>query len=51
MSDNFTADKNWKEAERRAKVLAALPEQLEQSDVEPGPRWNLVSAGLHYSAG
>ena len=34
MSDNFTADKNWKEAERRAKVLAALPEQLEQSDVE-----------------
>ena len=34
MPDNFTADKNWKEAERRAKVLAALPEQLEQSDVE-----------------
>ena len=34
MSDNFTTDKNWKEAERRAKVLAALPEQLEQSDVE-----------------
>ena len=34
MSDNFTADKNWKEAERRAKVLAALPEQLEQSDVD-----------------
>ncbi len=34
MSDNFVADKDWKEAERRAKVLAALPEQLGQSDVE-----------------
>lgn len=34
MSDNFVADKDWKEAERRAKVLAALPEQFGQGDVE-----------------
>ncbi|PHQ98901.1 MAG: hypothetical protein COB39_06915, partial [Marinosulfonomonas sp.] len=34
MSNNYETDKNWKEAERRAKVLAGLPEQLEQNDVE-----------------
>jgi len=34
MSDNFLADKEWNAAERRAKVLAGLPEQLSQADVE-----------------
>ena len=34
MSDNSAADKDWKEAEFRAKVLAELPEQLTEGDVE-----------------
>ncbi|MDD9908554.1 MAG: Mu transposase C-terminal domain-containing protein [Ahrensia sp.] len=34
MSDNFLDDKRWKEAEHRAKVLAALPEQLGPGDIE-----------------
>ncbi len=38
MSDNFSADKEWDAAERRAKVLADLPEQLTQVDVEAAMR-------------
>ncbi len=38
MSDNFSADKEWDAAERRAKVLADLPEQLTQGDVEAAMR-------------
>lgn len=33
MSDKLLQNKHWKEAERRAKVLAALPEQLGPGDV------------------
>jgi putative transposase len=34
MSDNFPADKDWEEAEFRARVLAELPAQLTQGSVE-----------------
>ncbi|MGX0878790.1 putative transposase [Roseovarius sp. MBR-154] len=34
MSDNFPADKDWEEAERRAQVIAELPVQLTQGDVD-----------------
>lgn len=34
MSDNFLADKDWEEAEYRAQVLAALPAQLAQGNVD-----------------
>lgn len=34
MSDNPVADKDWKEVEFRAQVLAELPERLSQSIVE-----------------
>jgi putative transposase len=34
MSDNSVADKNWEEAEFRARVLAELPEQLTEGHVE-----------------
>ena len=34
MSDNFVADKDWNAAERRAQILAELPEQLNPADVE-----------------
>lgn len=34
MSDNPVADQDWEEAEFRARVLADLPEQLSESDVE-----------------
>lgn len=34
MSDNPVADKDWAEAEHRAKVLEELPEQLTPGDVE-----------------
>ena len=33
MSDNSVADKDWEEAEFRAKLLAELPEQLTEGDV------------------
>ena len=38
MSDNFPADKDWEEAEYRAKVLAKLPEQLTQGEVKQAMR-------------
>jgi len=38
MSDNSVADKDWKAAERRARVLADLPAQLSPSDVEQATR-------------
>ena len=34
MSDNFPADKDWEEAEFRARVLAELPAQLTQGNVD-----------------
>lgn len=34
MSDNFLADKDWEEAEFRAKVIAELPTQLTQGNVD-----------------
>lgn len=34
MSDNFPADKDWEEAEYRAQVLAELPAQLTQGNVD-----------------
>lgn len=34
MSDNFSADKDWEEAEYRARVLAELPTQLTQGNVD-----------------
>ena len=34
MSDNFPADKDWEEAERRAQVIAELPVQLTQGNVD-----------------
>lgn len=34
MSDNFPADKDWEEAERRAQVIAELPVQLTQGSVD-----------------
>lgn len=34
MSDNPVADQDWEEAEFRARVLAELPEQLTEGDVE-----------------
>lgn len=34
MSDNSATDKDWEEAEFRARVLAELPEQLSQGEVE-----------------
>ena len=34
MSDNFPADKDWEEAEYRARVLAELPTQLTQGNVD-----------------
>jgi len=34
MSDNFLADKDWEEAEYRARVLAELPAQLTQGNVD-----------------
>lgn len=43
MSDNSVADKDWEEAEFRAKVLAALPEQLTQGEVERAMRQLEVS--------
>ena len=36
MSDNFPADKDWEEAEFRARVLAELPVQL-SSGLSTGP--------------
>ena len=38
MSDNSLTDKDWEEAEFRAKVLAELPEQLTQGEVERAMR-------------
>lgn len=38
MSDNSFVDKDWEEAEFRAKVLAELPEQLTQGEVERAMR-------------
>jgi len=38
MSDNFLTDKEWNTAERRVKVLADLPDQLGQGDVEQAMR-------------
>jgi len=38
MSDNPVVDKGWEEAERRAKVLAELPDQLSLGDVERAMR-------------
>lgn len=38
MSDNLVADKEWEEAERRAVVLAKLPDQLTQDDVNSATR-------------
>ena len=34
MSDNFPADKDWEEAERRAQVIAELPVRLTQGNVD-----------------
>ena len=34
MSDNFPADKDWEEAEYRARVIAKLPAQLTQGNVD-----------------
>jgi putative transposase len=34
MSDNFPADKDWEEAKRRAQVIAELPVQLTQGNVD-----------------
>jgi len=34
MTDNFSADKDWEEAEFRAQVLAELPRQLSPGAVE-----------------
>lgn len=42
MSDNPVADKDWEEAEYRAKVLAQLPEQLSPSNVE----WAMGQLGV-----
>lgn len=43
MSDNPVADKDWEEAEHRAQVLADLPEQLTQGEVERAMRLLEVS--------
>ena len=34
MSDNFSTDKDWEEAGYRARVLAELPAQLTQGNVD-----------------
>ena len=48
MSDNSVADKDWEEAEFRARVLAELPEQLSESDVEWAMRQLGVSRATVY---
>jgi putative transposase len=48
MSDNSAADKDWEEAEFRAKVLAELPEQLTESDVSWAMRQLDVSRATVY---
>ena len=48
MSDNSAADKDWEEAEFRARVLAELPEQLSESDVEWAMRQLGVSRATVY---
>ncbi|MCB1349223.1 MAG: DDE-type integrase/transposase/recombinase [Maritimibacter sp.] len=48
MSDNSVADKDWEEAEFRARVLAELPEQLTQGEVERAMRLLGVSRATVY---
>ncbi|MEM6663883.1 MAG: Mu transposase C-terminal domain-containing protein [Pseudomonadota bacterium] len=48
MSDNSAADKDWEEAEFRAKVLAELPEQLTEGDVACAMRQLDVSRATVY---
>lgn len=48
MSDNSAADKEWEEAEFRAKVLAELPEQLTEGDVAWAMRQLDVSRATVY---
>ncbi|WP_290558171.1 DDE-type integrase/transposase/recombinase [Aestuariivita sp.] len=48
MSDNSVADKDWEEAEFRAKVLAELPEQLTEGDVAWAMRQLDVSRATVY---
>jgi putative transposase len=48
MSDNSVADKDWEEAEFRARVLAELPEQLTEGDVSWAMRQLDVSRATVY---
>jgi len=48
MSDNPAPDQDWEEAEFRARVLAELPEQLSESDVEWAMRQLGVSRATVY---
>ncbi len=48
MSDKLTADKDWEEAEFRARVLAELPEQLGEGDVTWAMRLLGVSRATVY---
>ncbi|WP_288397427.1 Mu transposase C-terminal domain-containing protein [Sulfitobacter pontiacus] len=48
MSDNLAADKDWEDAEFRARVLAELPEQLTEGDVTWAMRLLGVSRATVY---
>lgn len=51
MSDNPVADQDWEETEFRARVLAELPEQLTEGDVEWATRQLDVSRATVYRLG